>query len=442
MRKEMDNIMAFSPAKEPAKAVNPLAVLASLYVAPVRTPTEHLPELILDDLPRNTFWLTLGRAVTLRREYGSATEAAYVGWLVNRLPVTMIDGAGNVHVDIRTDESHRTMFTSHTDSVHRGGGINKVHVDGKFWRASTNSALGADDGAGNAIMAYMIEAGVPGYYVFFRGEECGGIGSKWLADEMPELFNDIDRAVAFDRAGYADVITHQSGSRCCSEEFAQELATALSTDTDWYMPCSGGVYTDTAEFVSLIAECTNISVGYKHQHGDREEQDVEFLWGLAQRCIQVQWDTLTVKRDPKARDLGCLGMFGKGKRKSKGKGKDKKVEDLMEPVPFSMDGAYMSSLKDDIFLGNDEVEDEDEDEGDPEANAIAALEEAIYNDDLSAIVALMAKAVYPEDMTLATQRIKLSRLTVEVLEEAYDALEQGWPADQVLSHLYSDCTEA
>lgn len=424
--------MTLAKNTEPAEPavvakVKPMALLAAqTYVMPVRTPTDHLPSLNLDDLPRNTFWLTLGRAVTLRREFGSPTEAAYVGWLVNRLPVTMIDGAGNIHVDLRSGPNHRTMFTSHTDSVHDGGGINKVHIDGKFWRASKDSALGADDGAGNAIMAYMIEAGVPGYYVFFRGEECGGLGSKWLSRNMESLFKDIDRAVAFDRAGYADVITHQAGGRCCSEEFAQALATALCTDNDWYLPCNSGVYTDTAEFTELIAECTNISVGYKNQHGDREEQDVEFLWDLAQRCVLLAWDDLPVKRDPRVFESMYRQRY---------------------PEYFMDDPRYDKADKKDtksygsMDAGNsyDRLRyDEDENNNDDAYYALGMLEDALYNNAYTGLIDLMADHISPDNPKIVTSKVNPWRLTEEILISAYDMIEEGHSVTDVMEWMYQD----
>ena len=282
---------------EPTK---PTTVLPK-WVPPPAPKVDHLPMLDLATLPSTVLLQTLGKALTMRRDHESYTEAEFVGWLVNRLPVSMIDSAGNVHVNLCTEPNHRTMFTSHTDSVHSGGGVNRVRVDGDYWRAD-GAALGADDGAGIALMCHMIERGVPGYYVFFRGEECGGIGSSWLAETMPELLADFDRAVAFDRAGSSDVITHQGRGRCCSDKFAQALSDALNDQGQLYMPCDGGVYTDTAEFIHIIPECSNLSVGYKSQHGDREEQNIPFLIALADSLVKIDWDALPVDRDPKKRE--------------------------------------------------------------------------------------------------------------------------------------------
>ena len=382
-----------------------------------RMTTDHLPLLDLKTLPQNVFWQVLGRALTTKRDYGSAAESQFVAWLSQRLGGTMIDAAGNLHIDTRFDSSHRTMFTAHTDTVHSSGGPNKVHVDGKFWRASTGAALGADDGSGCALLAYLIEMGTPGYYVFFRGEECGGIGSKWLSENMASLFDDIDRAIAFDRAGYYDIITHQSGGRCCSDEFAEALAAQLSTSDSWYMPCSGGVYTDTAEFTGIIAECTNVSVGYKNQHGDREEQDVEFLWGLAQLCVAAEWDTLPTKRDPKTREktsrYSAYADYDDWDKLNQTTGK----------------GVYYGTP---LASSYDDYDDDSEE-------LLDVLEMAIETGQRGALIDLIAEAACPEDPDNAKRHLNGRRLNIDLLETSTQMLYDGWSADQVLGDLFDAC---
>jgi len=286
-----------------SKPTTPVVAYAP-YVKP-KYEYSHLPLVTAGDVPSTMLMQTLHRALSVKRDHGSMSEARFVAWLVNRLPVTMIDGAGNVHVDLREGPHHRTMFTSHTDTVHQGGGANNIRLDASqqsriVWRADEGACLGADDGAGVALMMHMIDRKVPGLYVFFRGEECGGLGSSWMADDFPKCLKDIDRCVSFDRAGYSDVITHQGGARCCSDAFALALADALTTMdmTLAFSPSNAGVFTDSANLVYKVAECTNVSVGYKHQHGDGEWQDVSFLQQLADQLCLVDWDALPVERDP------------------------------------------------------------------------------------------------------------------------------------------------
>lgn len=288
----------------PAKPTTPTVTAYKPYVPPPY-PHVHLPLLTDLDVPSTMLMQTLHRALRVKRADGSASEARFVAWLANRLPVTMIDAAGNIHVDTRKGPQHRTMFTSHTDTVHHTGGENLIRLDATDpdsvkWRADKGACLGADDGAGIALMMHMLDNTIPGYYIFFRGEECGGVGSSWLAQHMPQLLKEVDRCISFDRADYMDVITHQAGGRCCSDEFAKALADALTTEdmTLAFTPDDTGVFTDSANLTELISECTNLSVGYKHQHGDGEWQDVSFLVRLADQLCLVPWEDLPVKRDP------------------------------------------------------------------------------------------------------------------------------------------------
>ena len=142
-------------------------------------PHTHLPLMTAMDVPSTVLMQTLWRALQVKRPAGSREEAAFVAWLVNRLPVTLIDEAGNIHVDTRTRPLSRTMFTAHTDTVHHSAGVNTIRIDRTdparvLWRADKDACLGADDGAGVALLMHMLDAGVAGYYVFFRGEEIGG----------------------------------------------------------------------------------------------------------------------------------------------------------------------------------------------------------------------------------------------------------------------------
>lgn len=271
---------------------------------------EHakLPFVTEKDVPDTTLMRTLYRALRVRRVGDGVEEARLAAWIANRTAVTMIDNAGNIHVDTREGPQHRTMFTSHLDTVHSRGGVNDIRLDTSaangdiYWRADAGSCLGADDGAGIALMMHMLKHQVRGYYIFFRGEESGGIGSTWLADNMPDCMDGLERCISFDRAGYSDVITHQAGGRCCSDAFAFALADALCNEamTTAYQADNTGVFTDSANLTQHIAECTNVSVGYKHQHGDGEWQNVTFLATLAAQLVLVDWDGLPVKRDPYA----------------------------------------------------------------------------------------------------------------------------------------------
>lgn len=201
----------------------------------------------------------------------------------------------------------RTLFSSHTDTVHQQDGPNAfvrcVETaitplgDGRtniVYRAN-GSQLGADCGAGVALMVHMITNGIPGHYVFHAAEEVGGIGSTALA-ESGVFKNMFDRAIAFDRKATHSIITHQRGGQCCSTEFAEALAGQLNdANLDFmFAPDDSGVYTDTAEYVGQIPECTNVSVGYYNEHTMNERLDFTFFEQLANAVLLVQWETLPV----------------------------------------------------------------------------------------------------------------------------------------------------
>ena len=200
---------------------------------------------------------TLARALSMMRPHNSEGTKRLTDWLedsARTLPNAMIgrDAIGNLHVDTRLNSSNRTLFVAHVDTVHRKEGPNKIRKTATHWHAD-GAALGADDGAGVAMLMHLIHAGIPAYYIFTQGEECGGIGASWLADNWKDGLAKFDRAIAFDRRGIDSVITHQGRGRCCSDVFGQALADALNEDmTLMYLPDNTGVYTDTAEFIDII----------------------------------------------------------------------------------------------------------------------------------------------------------------------------------------------
>jgi hypothetical protein len=186
--------------------------------------------------------------------------------------------------------------------------------------------LGADDKLGCYILCKLIEAGVSGLYVFHVGEEIGGIGSKYLSQHKPEYFTGIQHCVAFDRMDYSDIITHQSGGRCCSDTFANALAKQMSAHLpplQKMAPSTRGSFTDSANYTSLIAECTNVSVGYFSQHTSKERFDLEWLERhLIPTLLKVDWAGLPVEReatpsvDRFPSDRSNSRYFGSGRNRS------------------------------------------------------------------------------------------------------------------------------
>jgi putative aminopeptidase FrvX len=170
----------------------------------------------------------------------------------------------------------------------------------KFKWAAVGAPLGADDGAGIAIMSHMILNNVQGYYVFTQGEERGGLGARFIANTNKELLQQFDRAIAFDRCGNSSVITHQGwDGRSASDEFAIALSNSLNSFGMMYAPDDTGIYTDTAEFVRHIPECTNLSVGYNMEHSEFEVLDIRHFLAMCQAVVGLDWESLPTVRDYK-----------------------------------------------------------------------------------------------------------------------------------------------
>jgi hypothetical protein len=204
------------------------------------------------------------------------------------------------------------LWSCHVDTVHRAptdptGYRQKVKYDadcGMVYK-DDGDPLGADDAAGVWLLLEMIDAGVPGTYIFHRGEEVGGIGSSGMADHHKQFLRKYEYAIAFDRRGTEDIITHQAGGRCASESFAHAFADLLNTPIEGidplnYKPCDGGIFTDTANYTHIIPECTNVSVGYEDEHTKHELLDSWHLMALRNSLI-ANFGTgisLPVARDP------------------------------------------------------------------------------------------------------------------------------------------------
>jgi hypothetical protein len=251
------------------------------------------------------------------RPAGSATESAFIDKYVASIPGATQDIHRNYHVIV--GENSPVLWSCHTDTVHTREGRQTVHVDPQIdmvglsrkSKRSGSNCLGADDTAGVWLCTEMIKAGVAGHYIFHFGEENGGIGSQALADKPYQYFDGIKYAIALDRKGYSDVITHQFGE-CASDTFAESLASAINLHMPAsrfpYKPSSHGIFTDTANYVGLIGECTNLSVGYFGAHTSNETLDYRFLDSLLFALIHLDASTLIAERLPQDNDFG----FGKG----------------------------------------------------------------------------------------------------------------------------------
>lgn len=283
-------------------------------------PQHDVPETVDEDLVTILSW---------PRKHESLSEYQFQVWLKAKLksltgkePSTHRFQALSVTIPFPGDkkEPSTTLFSCHTDTcdtVPTGPDQRKrLAYDSMLGhiildKGDPSACLGADDGVGVWLMLKMIEAKVPGTYLFNRGEECGGISAKAIASAEQDWLKKFEVCVAFDRPRDNEVITHQRGqTECASDKFGKALADALNAHGMDYRTSRAGVYTDNFEFRRYIAECVNIGVGYEMQHSPKETQDYAHLFALMNACLKVQWDALPVDRDPaKAVDYDANGWW-------------------------------------------------------------------------------------------------------------------------------------
>jgi len=216
------------------------------------------------------------------------------------------DKWGNYHLKVGNS---KTIFTCHLDNYCKERiKVNHI-IEGNIIKTDGKSILGGDNKAGVTTIMYLIEQGVPGDYWFFVGEEpilSGGCwGSSQLVQHRPDYLKQFDKAVAFDRKMTGSIITRQMAQTCCSDEFADALIKEFSKSGLDMKKDPTGYYTDTGNFIELISECTNISIGVWNEHHNNEYVDISYVEKVAKAASKVDWESLPSKRptEPYANDF-------------------------------------------------------------------------------------------------------------------------------------------
>ena len=342
---------AATPAPTTTRAATPAPTTAPATTvakgAVVVEPTHEIPESVDPLLVNILSW---------PRRHDSFQEMQFCKWLrehISSLGYTpTIRGAGNIIVTVPRPPTSKivknetievaqgrstTLFSCHVDTIdgydHAPPTWNaktpapapapkpdgepqllrkKLTYDPNFGlialdKDSIGGSLGADDGAGVWLMLRMIERKVPGMYVFHRGEEVGGLGSKELAEKHKDLLRGYESAVAFDRKDTFEVVYQQGGIKCASMKFTEALCKRLTDQGMRYEPSDGGTFTDTKNYRRIIAECVNVAVGYESNHGRNETLDYAHLNALLDACCAIDWDSLPIDRDPAEADLYSYG---------------------------------------------------------------------------------------------------------------------------------------
>jgi hypothetical protein len=210
------------------------------------------------------------------------------------------DSVGNYYYEIGKSE---TLFTSHLDTYCKEK-VKVNHVIEDEWiKTDGTTILGGDNKAGCCVLFYLIEQQVPGTYYFFLSEEPisnkGGLwGSRMILKKNPEFFKKFKRAVAFDRKQIGSIITRQSARFCCSNEFAEDLINQYKKVGLPYQTDMTGWYTDTATFMDVIPECTNISAGVWGEHTTKEMVNIKYLEAVCKASANIDWENTPVVRTP------------------------------------------------------------------------------------------------------------------------------------------------
>lgn len=213
------------------------------------------------------------------------------------------DSIGNYFYEIGNSE---TIFTTHLDTFSKN--YEKVsHVidpENEFIISTDEKTiLGGDNKLGCSILIGMIQNNIPGTYYFFLGEEpilSGGVwGSTKALNSNPNYFKKFKRCIAFDRKQYGSIVTRQMGRTCCSQEFAKSIATELGKKggIKWDKKLEYGYYTDTAVFMDVIPECTNISVGGFNEHYKTEWVNLNYTYAVFTTALKVGWEFLPTIRE-------------------------------------------------------------------------------------------------------------------------------------------------
>lgn len=283
--------------------------------------------------PPSTVDPLLVKILTSQRGYGSDGELQFMTWLRQELasrgfrhPTVFTGGSIAVTVPREDGKKSTVLFSCHTDTCHStwadknnsfkqqicyDATLGVIYLD----KESKSNCLGADDGAGVWMLLQMIDRKVPGTYLFHRGEERGCIGAGQIRQHHKNFLEQFDVAVAFDRGGRTDVITHMGGLRVCSDKFAEALSAALNARSKLfkYEPCDRGMLTDTKIYRDVISECTNISVGYECNHSKEECVSYLHLKELLEVVCAIDWEALPVDRDPKSVEYDFRG-YSRGRK--------------------------------------------------------------------------------------------------------------------------------
>lgn len=193
----------------------------------------------------------------------------------------------------------QTLFCCHMDTVGRDvEDVRPLYENGFIYSKIAKSCLGGDDRCGMLCCLALINAEVPGTYIFHVGEEHGAVGADYVASNFD--LSGFKRAIEFDRRGTTSVITQMMMGAVCSDEFALDLCEKLGLG---FVPDATGIFTDVYKYKNIIPEVTNLSTGYYNEHSPREKINADWLVNeFIPAILNVDWENLITERDPLKED--------------------------------------------------------------------------------------------------------------------------------------------
>lgn len=385
------------------------------YTPSYRLAPQNAP--IVDRVPEHAE--KLFEMLSFKRPGDTDWEEAFIKRYIDVIPNILVDEFGNFELTIGDDP--KVLFSCHTDTVHHEksarvtreengrqpirykDGLISLDIQKIKRNDLWSNCLGGDNGVGVWLMLEMIKHDIPGTYMFHRLEETGGLGSAYVRKNFPSMLKTFHHAIAFDRRGTKDIITHQGSQRTCSDAFAKALGQELSYAGNDYAPSDGGVFTDTKNYCDIISECTNVSCGYYAEHGPTEVVDLHHVLRLREKLLEMDFSKLPIDRDPSKKEskyaksyyYGAYGgwdydgeyNYSKSKSDKKNGDSDKDDSDRYNKYWEKKAGAYQpwkaveqptvpskafdfTKEDDDACYAGDEIEDSEEVNEDQEIEAM------------------------------------------------------------------------
>jgi di/tripeptidase len=198
------------------------------------------------------------------------------------------DSFGNLLIK---NEKSKILITAHIDTFCKEVKEVKHIIDNNLIKTDGTSILGSDNKSGICYLLSMLESGKNYNYLLTVKEEIGRLGSIDFLSRNQDWLKDIDVCLTFDRKGTSDIVTFQSGERCCSDEISESLIGYLKNH-QINLSKSFGAKSDTYTFRNIIPECVNISSGTFNEHTTSEYLDLNYFNNAIKFCQEFDLNNL------------------------------------------------------------------------------------------------------------------------------------------------------